>query len=354
MNIEYILCKNKLVSTLKEEVIVNTRNICTNIHYKYSIMNKAELDEYEKSQKIGWKFLEDISSSNQEVKQVICESLGCMLAPIKPFNKLFIWYGNNYDILLKVVQAIMGELLTNVDIFNINKRFTLSKLYKGIANITDTVDNTQIKDSKIIKQIINNRNIDIEIKSSDSINWTANTQLVICCNNLFNIKNMSNDILSQTVFVPINSNTKVDIDLLYKLLGVSTRLSEDEKNDDALRYIMTKAIIAYREAYNEGQLTETQEHKRILEQFKRKNSNIALFYTNLLYKEEDFFKWINNKTFETVFVEYIKFLNLNTSKKVTISKRAFLVNFNKMLPINIQKKNFSYNGKTVTKYVVNN
>lgn len=91
-NTEYILCKDKLVSVLKDEVIPNTREIHTDIYYPYSIMNIEELEKYEQEQKIGWKFLNDIACGNEIIKTTICECLGCMLAPTNSFEKIFVWY----------------------------------------------------------------------------------------------------------------------------------------------------------------------------------------------------------------------------------------------------------------------
>jgi len=59
-----------------------------------------------------------------------------MLAPKNHFGKIFIWYGsgaNGKSVLVKVMKAIIGDLLTNANILNINDRFALSRAYKGIA-----------------------------------------------------------------------------------------------------------------------------------------------------------------------------------------------------------------------------
>ena len=363
----YILCGQELINIKQEEEPKqNTRTIVTDVIYNYKIMTPTELEEYEKNKKIGWKFLDDISCKNEDVKQVICECLGCMLAPTNRFGKIFIWYGNGANgksVLVKVMKAIMGNLLTNANILKINDDFGLSRAYKGIANVTDDVGITKIKETGILKSIIDGSTIEVNRKHLEPIDWTPNSQFVMCCNELPQIEDTTKGMIRRLAFIPFDLQLKddeIDFDLLDKLLGKSLQLNDDEKNDNALRYIMTKAIFAYRQAYTVGHLTKLQKQEDLLNDFKEENKDsIALFYDYLIAQKgnkENFYKWIDKKTFDEMFVEYTRYRGYDDVKDFKeISKRKFLIRFNRKLFTNhpnISKEKASVGGVTFDLYSV--
>ncbi len=355
-NDTYILCGKQLVNTQTEEVIDNTRSIVTDVIYNHNIMTNEELAQYEEEKRIGWKFLNDISCSNQEVKQVICECLGCMLAPKNHFGKIFIWYGsgaNGKSVLVKVMKAIMGDLLTNANILNINDRFALSRAYKGIANVTDDVGVTTIKETGLLKSIVDGSSIEVDRKHLEPINWVPNSQFVMCCNDLPRIQDTTKGMIRRLAFIPFDlelRNNQIDYDLTQKLLGKSPKLDISDQNDNALRYIMTKAIIAYREAYSRGHLTILEKQRELLKDFTEENKDsISLFYDFLLEREgsvDGLCKWLDEKIFNDVFTEYQKFAEVDNK----MTQRKFLVGFNRKLPNRIQKKKVTIAGVTYDRY----
>lgn len=354
-NSEYIVCKDKLVSMWENKVIDINREIVTDIYYPYSIMTQEELNNYNG---IGKKFLDDISCNDKDIEQIICECLGCMLAPTNHFGRIFIWYGNGNNgksVLIKVIKAIMGNLLTNANILSVNDRFGLSRAYKGIANVTDDVGVTTIKETGTIKSIIDGSAIEVDRKYRDPIDWVPNSQFVMCCNELPHIHDTTNGMIRRLAFIPFDLQLKkedVDRDLINKLLGKSKKLSDNEKNDNAIRYIMTKAIIAYRQAYNAGDLTLLPIQKQLLDDFKEENKDsIKLFYDYLIQREGDIdglCKWIDGKLFNEVFEEYKKFIEI----EVKISSKAFSIQFRKLLPSKIQKKATRVGDAIFNKYVL--
>lgn len=352
-NSEYIVCKDKLVSMWKNETKDMTRTVVTDVVYPYSIMTQEEFDNYNG---IGKKFLQDISCNNEDIETVICECLGCMLAPTNHFGKIFIWYGNGANgktVLVKIMQTIMGDLLTNCNILKINDKFTLSRAYKGIANITDDVGITTIKETGLLKSIIDGSSIEIERKYYDPIKWQPNSQFVMCCNQVPKIKDTTKGMLRRLAFIPFDLQLKeneIDRDLFNKIIGKSIKLKDKDKNDNALRYIMTKSIMAYREAYNKGSLTILEKQKQLLSEFEEENKDsIAMFYDFLLDREGDLdslCKWLNNKQTGEVYYEYKQFRGI----EVIETQRSFAINFNRKLPHNIVVKRKKVSGVTVTYY----
>lgn len=252
----------------------------------------------------------------------------------------------------------MGDLLTEANILKINDRFSLSRAYRGIANVTDDVGITTIKETGILKSIISGSPIEIERKNCDPISWTPNSQFVMCCNSIPRIKDTSPGMTRRLFFIPFKMHLEnVDIDMLNKLLGKSLKLPEEERNDNAIRYIMTKAILAFRAAVERDKLTLPAEHISILKTFTDENQDeITSFYQYLLERENDesgFCKWIDGKSFDELFKEFIDFLGLSSPKEdMKITQRAFLVQFNRLIPPYINRKKVTRNKKTISIYEV--
>ena len=156
------------------------------------------------------------------------------------------------------------------------------------------------------------------------------------------------------------TDEEIDYDLFNKLLGKSAKLNDDEKNRDALRYIMTKAIIAYRQAYKKGKLTVLDVQQELLNDFQEENKDsISLFYDYLIQRAgtiENFYKWIDKKTYEEMFSEYTKYRGYDDPKDFKeTTQRSFLVNFNRKLLANnpkIKKQKRNIGGTSIDSYSV--
>lgn len=183
-NKEYILCDNKLVSMNKDDVIPNTRTIFTDIYYPFSIMTQEEFDNFNGRAK---SFMDEISCGNKKTLQIMWECIGCMLAPDKPFGKIFIWYGsgaNGKSLLIKLIKQIMGDFMTHANILAINDKFSLEHVINGVCNVTDDVGITTLKETGLLKSIIQGSSIEIHRKFKSSIWWKPNSQFILCCNDV--------------------------------------------------------------------------------------------------------------------------------------------------------------------------
>lgn len=347
---EYILCKDKLVSVLKDEVIPNTRTIYTDIYYPYEIMTKEEFENFNGRAK---SFMEEIScynaDKNPDIIKVIWECVGCMLAPTKPFGKLFIWYGsgaNGKSLLLKVVKTIMGNLMTHANILAINDKFSLESVINGIANVTDDVGVTTLKETGILKSLIQGSNVEVNRKYKGSIWWKPNSQFIICCNEVPKIEDTSPGMTRRLAFIPFElqlSTQQQDIKLEIKLM-----------NDiDNLRYIMTGGIFAYREAVKRNYLTEAPKQKELIDDFLDENRNpIDLFFDYLKNKEGDLDKlcrYLDGKITDEIYNQYKEFRQ--DEKNIELQK-TFTRRFKRLLPNKIELVRHSLSGHSFTTYTL--
>ena len=354
-NSEYVVCKDKLVSMWKDEVKDLTRTIVTDVAYPYSIMSKEEYDNYEG---LGKKFLNDISCGNKDVLAVICECLGCMLAPISNFGKVFVWYGsgaNGKSVLLKIMGAIMGDLMTYANILGINKDFGLQNVIKGICNVTDDVGVTTLKETGLLKSIVDGSKIEINIKHRDPISWKPTSQFVMCCNDIPRIQDTTGGMMRRLAFIPFDLHLKPG-EMDYFLFD---KISSDT---DSMRYIMSSGIFAFRAAVQRGHLTELSIQKELEEDFKEINKDqIDAFYeyymdelgsNNLGFEKNDWFlsKLCDGVTTEEVYNTYCEWCKDNLEGRIE-TRKTFITKFKRKLPSSMTTKLTKIGGKVFSTFI---
>lgn len=379
---EYIVCKDRLVSTLRDETREMTRSIVTDIVYPYSFMTPSEIKAYEeigqqlvnkakldkvngkwKEEKIPkrdsegkvigpegttYKFLKEISCFDDKVETVILEALGCMLAPVKKLPKIFIFYGsgaNGKSKLLDLMREIMGHLMTSANILNINDNFALQNVYKGIANVTDDVGITTLRETGLFKSLIDGTDIEVNIKHKDPILWKPNSQFVMCCNEIPRIADSTKGMIRRLSFVPFEmslTKEEMDVFLLDKM--------RNEPGNNGLRYLMSKAIMAYRAAIARGSLTELDKQRELEEDFLEENKDRISQFLEYMIEEnggdldagvcDKNLEWLNQVFTQELYTDYVQWCQRNFDSQIETAK-AFNTRFKKKLPSNwtlIQKK----------------
>ncbi len=344
-NTEYVLCDRQLVSMLRDDVRPNTRTIYTDVHYPFSFMDREEFDSFDGRAK---SFMKQISCNNPMVERVIWECLGCMIAPSAKFGKIFIWYGsgaNGKSLLLNIMEAIMGGLLTHSNILNINDKFALEDVVNGISNVTDDVGITTLKETGILKSLVDGSVINVNRKFKQPIKWKPDSQFVMCCNEIPKIADTTRGMIRRLAFIPFDMQLRddeIDIFLLDKILA--------DKNN--LRYILSGAIYAYRDAVNAGHLTKLDKQKELTDDFIEENKEpISAFYDWIVDDHnglDAFVRYLDGKTTEEMYEEYKKWCDNNQLKPDT--QRTFTTRFGKKLPANITKKVMKLGGQVFNIY----
>ena len=351
-NSEYVVCKDKLVSMWKDEVRDITRTIVTDVVYPYRFMTMEECDAFDGRMK---SFLNEVSCGRPDTLRVILECIGCMLAPINNFGKIFIWYGsgeNGKSKLMQFTQAIMGDLCTSSNLLRINDSFALQTIMKGIANVTDDIGTSPITETGLLKSVVDGSAIEVNRKYRDPIKWKPNTQFVVGCNNIPQIKDTSGGMTRRLAFIPFDLHLapgQRDNDLAEKIYGDSNNLS----------YLMSMAIYAFRDAKKRGKLTELDVQKELQQDFIEENKDqISAFYDYIETKEGEnnigisqidmFCKWLDGKTSDEIYYEYTEWCKELSSKietQLTFSRR-----FKKKLPSYMTTRTMKINGKAIKVY----
>lgn len=152
--------------------------------------------------------------------------------------------------------------------------------------------------------------------------------------------------LRRLAFIPFEMQLKkeeIDIKLESKLT----------ENIDNLRYILTGAIFAYREAVKRGYLTEIPKQKDLINDFLEENqSPIDLFFDYLLEEEgkgelEKLYQFIDGKSTNDIYALYLEYRAPETNVE---SQKAFSRRFKRKLPSKIELVPKSLMGHTIKFY----
>ena len=335
-NNEYVICKDELVSMWNDKTMPLTRTIVTDIYYPYKVMTNAEYNKYDG---IGKKFIDDITCENPEIKTVLSECLGCMLAPVSYFGKIFVWYGsgaNGKSLLLKLMKKIMGDKMTAANILAINDSFGLQNVAKGICNVTDDVGTSVIRETGLLKSVIDGSEVEVNMKYQAPIMWKPTSQFIMCCNEIPRIADSSVGMIRRMSFIPFDMKLRqneIDYFLYDKISG----------DEDAMRYIMTTGIRGFRNAVKAGHLTDTERQTDLIEDYKEENKDqVVSFYEYMLDEKgyntlgrtnEDYLcKWLGDGvTTDEVYRLYTEWCKANLDNRVK-PQREFTRKFKQLLP----------------------
>ena len=205
--------------------------------------------------------------------------------------------------------------MTSANILNINDSFALQNVYKGICNVTDDVGITTLRETGLLKSLIDGSDIEVNIKHKDPIQWKPNSQFVMCCNEIPRIADSTKGMIRRLAFIPFELELEpkeMDIFLKDKILG--------EPGNNGLRYIMTKAILAHREAVRRGDLTILPKQKELELDFIDENKDSVNINLSPSFSRID---GIGNKMFNEL-VPYLSFLRVifvDRNLRVIVTKR---------------------------------
>lgn len=354
-NSEYVICDKENVSVWKDDRRPVSRTIVTDVFYPYKFMSPEEFAKFD-GRMVS--FLNEISCGQEKVKRVILEMVGCMLAPTNTFGKIFICYGsgqNGKSKLFQFVQTIMGPLCTSSHILNLNDNFGLQTVMKGIANVTDDLGTSEIRETGILKTIVDGSSMEVNRKYMTPIKWKPNTQFVVGTNNIPQIKDTSGGMTRRLAFIPFDMQLTMeqrDNDLIYKI----------ESNEDNYRYLMTAGILAFRNAKKRGRLTELDTQKELEKDFIEENKDqIEAFYDYMVSKfgennigisERDMFiKWLCDGVNTTEMYEnYVNWVKDTNDGKIE-TQLKFSRRFKRYLPQYVTTKVMKIGSKAFSIYV---
>lgn len=262
LNRYYIILKDKLYNIFTGELLDIDRNILCVIRYNYSFMDDTHIKQYEEKNGKVKQFIDFCSCNKDNVRTQLFEMIGCALVPNVLFQKAFILLGsggNGKSVLLSLLKNIMGMWCSNVNLKDFNNLFSLADVFDGLCNIVDDLGKNKLEDTDTFKTIVGGGSYNVSKKYAQPYTATSMSTQIIASNEMPHFNDTSEGIIRRLQFIDFDAKVnKPNINLLYELL-------EDE---EGVSWLITKSLIAWREAYEVGHLTTSEESNLLLMRYK--------------------------------------------------------------------------------------
>ncbi len=171
--------------------------------FKATSKIRIDYDANQKCEKID-KFIRDIVE--EEYVDVIYEMIAYTLYPSLIYPAFYILQGeggNGKSKLTDMIIKFLGEEnVSAITLQNVNDGFELHNLYGKKANIFQDLSAEGIKEDSLIKPISAGDLISVRKKHKDSFNFRNTAKLIFSCNEIPQIKDISDAFFRRLYFVP--------------------------------------------------------------------------------------------------------------------------------------------------------
>ena len=254
----YIILGDKLYNIFTGETLDVDRNILCVIKYDYPYMDEEHIKQYEEKNGKVKEFIDFCSCNKNIIRTQLFEMIGCALVPNVLFQKAFILLGsggNGKSVLLSLIRHIMGFWCSTVNLKDFNNIFSLAEVFDGLCNIVDDLGKNKLEDTDTFKTIVGGGSYNVSKKYANPYTAISMSTQIIASNEMPFFNDTSQGIIRRLQFIDFDAKvSKPNINLLYELID----------DEEGLSWLITKSLIAWREAYERGKLTESYESKVLL------------------------------------------------------------------------------------------
>ena len=333
----YILLKDKLYNIFTGELLDVDRNILCVIKYDYPFMNDHQIQLYEENNGKVKQFIDFCSCNRDSVRTQLFEMIGCALVPNVLFQKAFILLGsggNGKSVLLSIIRHIMGFWCSTVNLKDFNNLFSLAEVFDGLCNIVDDLGKNKLEDTDTFKTIVGGGSYNVSKKYANPYTAVSMSTQIIASNEMPHFNDQSQGIIRRLQFIDFDAKVeKPNINLLYELL----------EDDEGISWLISKSLIAWREAYERGKLTESYESKVLLTRYQLDINTCLEFildtYIDEQYIEKDDNENVINYDLSKIEIDGLTFKEINAKyniwclekNKVAKNTNNFAKSFNKII-----------------------
>ncbi len=169
------------------------------------------------------KFLDDITCSDKDLKNVLQEIVGYCLTNSTCAEKAFFFVGNGCNgksVLAKIIQELVGQgNYSNTPLSALGGNFGLASLIGSNVNIAAENGNGKIN-SEMFKAVVSGDTVEINRKYREAISMTLHTKLIFLFNELPENADLTYGFYRKIVIVPFNRTFKgeeIDVEMFNKL-----------------------------------------------------------------------------------------------------------------------------------------
>lgn len=262
------------------------------------------------------KMLNRVFMGDREVVDLFGEMVGYCLMKHCEYASAFIFYGsgsNGKSTILDLIKKFLGQAnYSTIELDKLTEKFNTAELENMLANIGDDINNTVIRDTGTIKNLISGNGVMAQRKGERPFNLKAYAKHIYSCNEMPHSFDKTEGMYRRWVFIPFVATFKKsdpDYDPLIKDKIFTER---------ALSYLLNIALEGAKRLMNNKKFTEPETVKKAKEQYKVDNSN-SLTWLNETDKDRNY---ILSKPAPELYSEFQDYCRISGIKNIP-STRSF-------------------------------
>lgn len=306
VNKNYINFKNGLYHIASKSFYPHSSNVFTlnQINANYIEANYINQDIE--------KFLDDITSKNQNRKKAILEIIGYSMTSNVDLQKAFIFFGasaeNGKSTLLEILSHLISRNnIAHVSIHNLQKgKFYAAEIKDKLLNTVAELPRTSLDSVEIFKSVVTGDSLSVEEKFKDRYEIRPYAKHIFTANELPDVLDTSNGFYRRLNIVKFDAKFTDEEKQNFDISKLLT--------NRAIDYLAKISLNAYLELLSTRHFSNESESEEILQQYKNQN-NSAYKY---LYESSYFERFVHNyQDFvfprSALYRNYIDYCNLSNN-----------------------------------------
>lgn len=229
-------------------------------------------------------FIDSITDGDGKRMSFLQEFFGYTLFPDNKLQKCAVFVGNGGNgksIVFKTLERILGKSnVKNIDATELGDPFRAIHLQNAMLNLSEEVKNDLTPSESMIKKIVTGDTLTACYKGKQFVDFVPRAKLLLSFNTFPKFSDKSNGISRRLAFIEFPLNF-VECPKEPNERLIDNTLSEKFSTNEQLSAIFNWTLQGYVMVRKCNYITETDEHKRVLSDFKEDSDPVITFVKEL-------------------------------------------------------------------------
>ena len=221
--------------------------------------------------------LDKMACRDREIRSLLEECIGYCFYRRNEMSKAFILTGersNGKSTYLEMVKSVLGEEnVSNLDLAELDERFSVAEMSGRLANIGDDISDEFMQGRSIatFKKIVSGNSVKAEYKGQDVFFFSPYVKLLFSANNIPRTKDKTGAVLRRLVIIPFNavfSETDEDYDpyIIHKL-----------KSDEVMEYLVRLGVEGLKRVVEQRRFSYSSKVSDAVREYETENNPVLMF-----------------------------------------------------------------------------
>jgi putative DNA primase/helicase len=224
-------------------------------------------------------FLDEVLNAwccgDMEIRALLEEMVGYCFYRKNTYRKGFVITGNKRSGKSKFLTLIINTLgvdnICNLDLAELNDRFSTIMLFGKLANIGDDIGDEYNANPSVFKKIISGNEISAEQKGQPKFNFKPFVKLIFSANDMPRTKDPSGAVQDRLILIPFKGHFQQGDD------GFIPDIAEVLNNQTAIEYFILLGIEGLKRLISKNLFTKSAKVENELSEYERENSPVLAF-----------------------------------------------------------------------------